>query len=398
MTAQVPTMRRLLAAALAAAAALLLLAEPAGAIPAFARKYRVSCTTCHAPFPRLKPYGEAFAGRGFAMEPGQEPPRATLDVGDELLQLPRELPLAIRVDAFAEWTPDTDPQVQQQAPWVFKLLTGGQVADGVAYYGYFIIEKGEVVGLEDAYVQLTGVFGLPVDLLFGQFTVSDPLVKRELKLTRLDYQVLTVRPGLSDLDLTYDRGLLAAWHAPGEVEVVAQLVNGAGIGPCDGGSCDPDRYKNGSLRLTRGLGPVRLGAFGYLGKQRKAVQAGAPAVNTTVVFGPDVVVTLGEHATLTAAWLERRDSNAGFDPAGAPELATRGGFAELVVLPQGDNGRLALTGLYNRVDSDDTPARRHSAALAASWLHSRNVRLVGEVQRDMEADLWRVSVGTVLAY
>lgn len=392
-------MRRLLAlAACAASTAVLLVAEPAGAIPAFARKYRVSCTTCHAPFPRLKPYGEEFAGRGFAMEPGQEPPRATLDVGDDLLQLPRELPLAVRVDGFAEWTPDADPQVQQQAPWAFKLLTGGKIAEGVAYYGYFIIEKGEVVGLEDAYVQLSGVFGLPVDVLFGQFTVSDPLVKRELRLTRLDYDVLTVRPGASDLDLTYDRGLMVAWHAPAEVEVVAELVNGAGIGPCDGSLCDPDRYKNGALRISRAFGPVRLGAFGYLGKQQKEVTAGAPVVNTTSVYGPDAVVELGELGALTAAWLERRDSNAGFLPGGAPETATRGGFAELVVVPQGPNGRLALTALYNWVDSDDALARRNSAALAASWLHARNVRLVGEVQRDFEGDAWRLSVGTVLAY
>jgi hypothetical protein len=391
-------MRRLLAAAALAAAAALLAPAPAQAIPAFARKYKMSCTTCHAPFPRLKPYGEEFAGRGFVMEPGQEPPRATVDAGDELLELPRELPLAIRVDAFGAWTPDADPQTQLQAPWAFKILSGGKIADGVAYYGYFIIEQGEVVGLEDAYVQFTGVFGLPVDLLFGQFTVSDPVVKRELKLTRLDYQVLTVRPGASDVDLTYDRGLIAAWHAPWEVEVVAELVNGAGIDPCAGGLCDQDQYKNGALRLARAFGPVRLGAFGYYGKQRKEVVAGSPAVNTTGVLGPDVVVSMGERATLTAAYLERRDSNAAFLPSGSAETATRGGFAELVVLPQGENGRLALTGLYNHVDSDDAAARRHSAALAASWLHRRNVRLVGEVQRDLRADAWALSIGTVLAY
>lgn len=390
-------MRRLLVAAALAAAAGLLAPAPAQAIPAFARKYKMSCTTCHAPFPRLKPYGEEFAGRGFAMEPGQEPPRATVDAGDELLELPRELPLAIRVDAFGAWTPDADPQTQLQAPWVFKILSGGKIGDGVAYYGYFIIEKGEVVGLEDAYVQFTEVFGLPVDLLFGQFTVSDPVVKRELKLTRLDYQVLTVRPGASDVDLTYDRGLIAAWHAPWEVEVVAELVNGAGIGACTGGLCDQDKYKNGALRLARAFGPVRLGAFGYWGKQQKEA-AGSPMVNTTAVLGPDVVVALGERATLTAAWLERRDSNAAFLPAGFTETATHGGFAELVVLPQGENGRLAFTGLYNYVDSDDAQARRHSAALAASWLHRRNVRLVGEVQRDLQADAWALSVGTVLAY
>ena len=59
---------------------------PAEAIPAFARKYQFSCSTCHAPVPRLKPFGEAFAARGFRLEdPSQEPPRATYDVGDPTL-------------------------------------------------------------------------------------------------------------------------------------------------------------------------------------------------------------------------------------------------------------------------------------------------------------------------
>ena len=34
----------------------------AEAIPAFARQHKISCTTCHAPFPRLKDFGEEFAG------------------------------------------------------------------------------------------------------------------------------------------------------------------------------------------------------------------------------------------------------------------------------------------------------------------------------------------------
>jgi hypothetical protein len=36
----------------------LLWPEPAEAIPAFARKYRVSCALCHQPFPRLNAFGE----------------------------------------------------------------------------------------------------------------------------------------------------------------------------------------------------------------------------------------------------------------------------------------------------------------------------------------------------
>ena len=35
------------------------------AVPAFARQHEFSCTTCHKPFPRLKDYGEEFAGNAF---------------------------------------------------------------------------------------------------------------------------------------------------------------------------------------------------------------------------------------------------------------------------------------------------------------------------------------------
>ena len=43
----------------------LTLAVPAGAIPAFSRKYQTSCLTCHVIFPKLNPFGEAFRRNGY---------------------------------------------------------------------------------------------------------------------------------------------------------------------------------------------------------------------------------------------------------------------------------------------------------------------------------------------
>jgi hypothetical protein len=390
-------MRRLAALLATAAAALLLAPADAGAIPAFARKYRQSCTTCHDPFPRLKPYGEEFAGRGFRMEAGAEPARATLDVGDDLLQLPREFPLAVRFDGFVDWAQDRDPQVDFQAPFVFKALTGGAVAEKVAYYTYFIIENGgEAMGLEDAWVQLSDVFGLPVDLVVGQFQLCDPMVKRELRLLRSDYDVLTVRPGTAGANLTYDRGLIAVWRAPAEVDAVAMITNGNGIGP-GGATFDDDRYKTVSLRLARAFGPVRVGAFGSVGKAADPAAA-TGLVNTTVFWGPDVAVELGEELTLAGQWLSRHDSNAFFDPANAGETNTRGGWVEAAWLPLGPNGRLAVSALYSRVASDDPAAAREAAAAGLSWLVRRNVRLVAEARYDWQAEQLRASVGTVVAY
>ena len=51
---------------------LLLLAEPAHAIPVFARKYQTSCMTCHAGFPKLNGVGLAFRMNGYRFSQDEE--------------------------------------------------------------------------------------------------------------------------------------------------------------------------------------------------------------------------------------------------------------------------------------------------------------------------------------
>ncbi len=383
--------------ALLAAATLALLAAPleAAAIPAFARKYRVSCTTCHAPVPRLKAYGEEFAARGFAMEPGQEPARAVLDVGDEALQLPRDFPLAVRLDLYGEWARQRNPQVDFQTPFVFKALMGGQIARDVSYYTYFIIENGgEAMGIEDAWVQFSSIFGAPLDLVVGQFQVCDPIVKRELRLTREDYEILRVKPGLSQTNLTYDRGLILVWHAPAEIDLVGMVTNGNGIGPATS-AFDDDRFKTWSLRVVMPLGPVRLGLFGSIGK---ALGGAVGELNETVYWGPDLAIALGEDLTISGQWLSRTDSNPRFDPANAGGVVTRGGWLEAVWLPTGQNGPFSVALLGNKVISGDSAVRRESVGLNGGWLFRRNVRVVAEARYDRLSEEARLSLGTVVAF
>jgi hypothetical protein len=61
---------RLLWVGPAVIAGLLLASTTAEAIPAFARKYQTSCQTCHAVFPKLNAFGEAFRLKGYRM-PGE---------------------------------------------------------------------------------------------------------------------------------------------------------------------------------------------------------------------------------------------------------------------------------------------------------------------------------------
>ncbi len=390
---------RLIIAACAAAFVLVTIfaASRAEAIPAFARKYQMSCSTCHAPFPRLKPYGEEYAARGFRLEdPSKEPSRATYDVGDPLLKLSRDLPLAVRMEGHVAWKENgSSSQSDFESPWVFKILSGGPLSNTASYYLYFIFEEGEVIGLEDAYFQLNNVFKLPIDLLTGQFQVSDPLFKRELRLARFDYAIYKTRVGAVKMDLTYDRGLALAWHAPAAIEALLQVVNGNGLALAnDFGNFDRDQYKNFSLRLARSFGEIRLGAFGYWGKE----EGENGRTNRLYYWGPDLALGLGEHWQFSAEYLERRDNDPFYANNAGDDLVTRGGFAELHFFPRGADGRWILTGLYNNVDSDDVNARAKTVSLTGNYLLSRNVRLLMEAGRDIEQDKNRVSMGLITAF
>ncbi len=388
----------LLAGAAAAIAALALAqARRADAIPAFARKYQLSCSACHAPFPRLNRYGEEFVARGYRTdEAARETRRDTVDTGDPLLTLPRELPLAVRMDLFSSWqeTPGSPSRTDFQWPWSVKVISGGTITDRVSYYVYGIFEEGESIALEDSYLQLNSVFKLPVDVLVGQFQVSDPLFKRELRLEQNGYAIFETRIGAMPTDLTYDRGLMATWHAPAGLDLVAEVVNGNGIGAAQDGHFDTGAFKNAALRLARTFGPLRVGMFGYWGKET----SDGGLSSRVSYLGPDLVANLGANWQLNLEYLQRADEDPFFAGRTGPDLKTRGGFAELHFFPAGEDGRWALSALYNKVDSDVAAANLENASLTVNYLLARNLRLLGEVGRDFDADASRLTFGIVTAF
>ena len=75
-----------------AAGLILFEASPAGAVPAFSRKYQTSCQTCHAIFPKLNPFGQAFRLNGYHM-PG------------ETAEQIKQKPVSLGADAYARMWP-----------------------------------------------------------------------------------------------------------------------------------------------------------------------------------------------------------------------------------------------------------------------------------------------------
>jgi hypothetical protein len=85
---------KLFLAILAAGLSLLFFAEPARAIPVFARKYGTSCITCHTIYPKLNDVGEAFRRNGYQFP-----------LEDEVLV--KEEPLNLGTDAYKAMFPNS---------------------------------------------------------------------------------------------------------------------------------------------------------------------------------------------------------------------------------------------------------------------------------------------------
>jgi hypothetical protein len=375
-------------------------------IPAFARRYGVSCNLCHNPIPALTAFGEQFAANGFRFAAG-EGIRDSVPAGDPLLSLMRELPLAIRLDAYAQLYADGRAATDLQMPYNLKVLSGGPISDNISYYFYFFLfERGEVGGIEDAYLYFNDVGGLPVDIAVGQFQVSDPLFKRELRLTYQDYAIYRARVGDQPADFTYDRGVMVISDFAG-FTFSGEIVNGNGRVPAgENRRLDDDAGKSFVAHLSRDLFPgLRLGALGYRGSQTRELGAGGEIRNRLWMLGADATVSRGP-LELNLQYVYRKDDRPTFEAA-EPEATTQGAFAELLLRPPGS--RWYAVGLYNRVWSDRPllnvrlggPAnvtRYETLTGAWGYLLRRNLRLFLEATWDREQKQAQFSLGTTAAF
>jgi len=382
----------------------ILLAFPvrnADAIPVFARRYKVSCQLCHNVIPALTAFGETFAGNGFRMAPREESP-GLLVTGDSALSLLEQFPLAARLDAYVQGFANGNAVTDFETPYGLKILSSGAISKSISYYFYaFLFERGEVGGVEDAFLYVDDIKGAKLDLAVGQFQISDPIFKRELRLEFEDYAVYRARVGDSPVDLTYDRGIMAIADIAG-FTVTGEIVNGNGKGEAlpnrrfdgDGGK---DVLLHVSRDVTEGL---RLGAFGYYGRARSGGFR-----NETSMFGADGTVTHGA-LEFNVQYIHREDDRPTF-ALSEPRAKLDGGFGELLVRPPGSPWYGFA--LYNLVSTNRPlldvrlggPAnvdRYEAVSAGVGRLIQRNLRVTTELTYDIELEEGRWTLGFVTAF
>ncbi len=385
--------------------------EPVSAIPAFARKYSMSCTTCHAPVPRLKAYGDEFAGNGFVLK-DKEATRYFMATGDDRLNLIRDLPVALRLEGYVKHQTETGRETDFSSPYKLKFLSGGSLTDNVAYYFvFFLTERGEVIGLEDALFIFNDIIkGQDLDFYIGQFQAADPLFKSDLRLTYENYQIYRTKvvPG-STFSLAYDRGIMLTYGLPTGTDIILEVLNGNGIDEADDYKVyDKDKYKNIAGRISQDIGEnLRLGVYGLYGKETLIAEPdpdlypGSENVyykNEGWIAGPDMTVIYKDIIEFNAQYLERRDDIYTFDKATTREVETRGGLAELIFMPFGDRSRWYLTALYNKIDSDLDNADYETFTAHIGYVMRTNIRLLMENTYDINKEENRVVIGFVAAF
>ena len=281
-----------------------------------------------------------------------------------------------------------------------KLLSGGEITNNVAYYFYFYLsEYGEVAGVEDAYIMFNNLFGSELDIYAGQFQVSDPLFKRELRLTLEDYSIYKVKPSFSDISLAYDRGFMFTYGFDTGTDVMFEVLNGNGLSQLDGlRQLDKDDYKNLAGRITQDVGEfLRVGFFGYYGQEMINVGSVNQTKNQMNYWGPDITLSYDDKLELNVQYLQRQDDVKN-STRYSDKIKTKGGLAELIFTPNGDDSKWYAVGMFNLVESDMSDLNYRTAALHIGHLLNRNIRLVGEYTYNLTNEFHQVGLGVVTAF
>ncbi len=250
-------------------------ARTANAVPAFSRKYHTSCQTCHAIFPKLNPFGQAFRLNGYRLpnETDEQIKQIPVSLGSEAYEklwpamvypstLPGNVPVALNVkmaDLYQSSQEDTGRQIVKndfQLPQEVNVFAAGTLGKHVSFFSELTFAErpdgGSDVEIEHARLDFISAFG--PDHLFN---------------FRVGKMALNVWDGFQEMWIMTNNGVdtLFAFNPIG-------FSGGTGLADSGGGVSLPARaraiemYGVAAHRLFYTLGvdsPIAVGPGGPLG-------------------------------------------------------------------------------------------------------------------------------------
>src|SRR6266576_3637398 len=263
-------------------------------IPAFARKYNLPCSACHTAWPELNAFGQAFKDRGYQLGNDRDSP---------IWQAPAYWPISMRTtpQIHAE---NTTHQPIDPAPSEKTITQTGVDLSGVDFlllgtlyknitFGLVpTLDADGTTGLEGAFVRFDNLGNSPwANLKVGKFELDNLLSEKRFTWLSANggqlyaYHYLPVGStnnfGFGDNQI----GAEFSGHSLNSYTrySVSLLTTDDGTPGLPGGkSLDAMFTASRAFAMGSGLGPQRIGVFGYLGHRPTVfdTSGGAPIPGT----------------------------------------------------------------------------------------------------------------------
>lgn len=272
--------------------ALFVAAEPAMAIPAFARRYQVGCHFCHDIFPKLNVTGQRFRERGFRMEREDD-----FDASKWI----RSVPVVVRGQG-------NRTLLEEGQDFNFGFLRGisaGNLGRRFSYWvddGLLVSEKSSPsderfthTKPETAWVRFEVVSGGKLYARAGRIELDLPLT--QIRTPHLfSYEIYGQNTGFETDDIGgFQEGIEIGGDLARDVRWSAAVVKGRNDPDAERFSDDVGKFDaNLFLRTSKRVDRHRFGAFAYIGRNTLA--------RSRTIVWDDGLLRLGADANV---WLRR---------------------------------------------------------------------------------------------
>jgi hypothetical protein len=256
------------------------------AIPAFARKYKTSCATCHNGFPKLNAFGEAFRRNGYQFPGGtdaevtKEEPVSLGSEGNKKAfpdaiwpgSIPGSSPISIFLNGEMDYNPKQDPRFTFGGLGsAIEAVAGGTLGEDLSFWGQFALTAEGTVELNRIFLIFSNLIGDNYALNARVGVIEPSLFSFSTHRAWLEGYWMTTRPvseSTGDMGWTIEetqKGIELNGMADGRFAWSAGIVEGFG-----NAHSDKDFYGHVAYAAASNTQPyidnsVTVGLFGYAG-------------------------------------------------------------------------------------------------------------------------------------
>ena len=196
-----------------------LAADRSYAIPAFARKYKTSCATCHNGYPKLNAFGDAFRRNGYQFPAGTDPEfikEEPVSLGSEGNKkafpdaiwpgsIPGSSPVSLFLNGEMDYNPKVDPRFTFGGLGSsIEAVAAGTVGEDLSFWGHFILNSDGTAELNRIFLIFSNLIGDSYGLNMRVGVFEPGLFSFSTHRAWLEGFWLTTRPFSNDMGWTIE--------------------------------------------------------------------------------------------------------------------------------------------------------------------------------------------------